>query len=61
MTKKEIERATYVNKSKKQRKEEAKKNREDWVGLRPTFYKDKTKYNRQRDKKVSMAEQQGEL
>ena len=56
MTKKEIERATYINKSKKQRKEEAKKNREDWVGLRHTFYKDKTKYNRQRDKKVSMAE-----
>ena len=56
MTKKEIKRATYINKSKKQRKEEAKKNREDWVGLRPTFYKDKTKYNRQRDKKVSRAE-----
>lgn len=56
MTKKEMERTTYINKSKKQRKEEAKKNRIDWIGLRPAFYKDKTKYNRQRDKKISNEE-----
>lgn len=52
MTKREIERATYVNESKKKRKEKAKKNRADWVGLRPAYYKDKTKYDRKKFKKV---------
>lgn len=52
MTKKQLEKAIYVNESKKKRKEKASKNRKDWVGLRPTIYKDKTKYNRQAYKKV---------
>ena len=36
---------------KKKRKEKASKNRKDWVGLRPTVYKDKTKYDRQKSKR----------
>ena len=51
MTKKQLEKAVYVNESKKKRKEKASKNRKDWVGLRPTVYKDKTKYNRQKSKR----------
>jgi hypothetical protein len=51
MTKKQLEKAVYVNESKKKRKEKASKNRKDWVGLRPTVYKDKTKYDRQKSKR----------
>ena len=53
MTKKAIEKANYVNISKKKRKELAKANRVDsFEGYRPTFFKDKTKYNRQKYKKI---------
>lgn len=53
MTKKAIEKANYVNISKKKRKELAKANRgETFTGFRPTFFKDKTKYNRQQYKKI---------
>lgn len=48
MTRKELARTTYVNISKKQRKEEANKNRKDWTGLRPVYFADKTKYNRKK-------------
>lgn len=52
MTKKAMEKANYVNISKKKRKELAKANRKDtFEGYRPTFFKDKTKYNRQKYKK----------
>lgn len=51
MTKKQLEKAVYVNESKKKRKEKASKNRKDWVGLRPIVYKDKTKYDRQKSKR----------
>ena len=51
MTKKQLEKAVYVNESKKKRKEKASKNCKDWVGLRPTVYKDKTKYDRQKSKR----------
>lgn len=51
MTKKQLEKAVYVNESKKKRKEKASKNHKDWVGLRPTVYKDKTKYDRQKSKR----------
>lgn len=51
MTKKELARATYVNKSKKARKEEASEGRKDWTGFRSTVYADKTKYNRKKMKK----------
>lgn len=52
MTKKAIDKANYVNISKKKRKELAKLNRGDsFEGFRPTFFKDKTKYNRQKYKK----------
>lgn len=51
MTKKQLEKAVYVNESKKKRKEKASKNRKDWVGLRPTVYKDKTKYDRRKSKR----------
>ena len=51
MTKKQLEKAVYVNESKKKREEKASKNRKDWVGLRPTVYKDKTKYDRQKSKR----------
>ena len=51
MTKKQLEKAVYVNESKKKRKEKASKNRKDWIGLRPTVYKDKTKYDRQKSKR----------
>ena len=53
MSKKKIDKATYVNVSKKKRKEQAKENRsETFEGYRSTYFKDKTKYNRQRDKKI---------
>ena len=50
--KKELERAIYVNESKKKRKEKASQGRKDWTGLRPVVYKDKSKYDRKRDRKV---------
>ena len=53
MTKKKMNKATYVNVSKKKRKEQAKENRGDtFEGYRPTYFKDKTKYNRQKNKKL---------
>lgn len=53
MTTKKIQSATYVNISKKKRKEQAKENRgETFVGYRSTYFKDKTKYNRQKNKKI---------
>jgi hypothetical protein len=52
MTKKTIERALYINESKKRRKEKASKNRKDWVGMRPAYYQDKTKYNRKSYKEI---------
>lgn len=52
MTKKEIERMLYVNESKKRRKEKASEGRKDWTGLRPVVYKDKTKYDRKKMKKI---------
>ncbi len=51
MTKREIERSLYVNESKKKRKEKASQGRKDWTGLRPTVYKDKSKYDRNREKR----------
>ena len=43
----------YTNISKKERKKRAKENRGNtFEGYRSTYFKDKTKYNRQRDKKV---------
>lgn len=53
MTKKALDKANYVNISKKKRKELAKANRKDtFEGFRPTYFKDKTKYNRQAYKKI---------
>ncbi len=52
MTKREIERSLYVNKSKKKRKEKASQGRKDWTGLRPAVYKDKSKYDRKREKRI---------
>lgn len=52
MTKKELARATYINESKKMRKEKASENRTEWTGYRSTVYKDKTKYDRKKFKKV---------
>lgn len=52
MTKREIERATYVNESKKKRKEKASEGRKEWTGFRSTYYTDRTKYNRKKFKKV---------
>lgn len=52
MTNKELERCTYVNESKKRRKEKASKDRKDWTGFRSTQYKDKTKYDRKKIKKT---------
>lgn len=52
MTKKELEKAIYVNESKKHRKLKTSKNRKDWVGMRPTVFKDKTKYDRKKFKKI---------
>ena len=55
MSKKKIDKATYVNVSKKKRKEQAKENRgETFVGYRSVFFKDKTKYNRQKNKKIDL-------
>lgn len=51
--KKEIERMIYVNESKKKRKERASTHRKDWTGIRPAIHKDKTKYNRQKNKKIN--------
>ncbi len=52
MTKKQISKATYVNISKKERKEIIKANRgETFVGCRPAYFADKTKYNRKKFKK----------
>lgn len=57
MTKKTIDKANYVNISKKKRKELAKLNRGDtFEGYRPTYFKDKTKYNRQKYKKINLSE-----
>lgn len=51
MTKKAMAKAMYVNVSKKKRKEQAKENRKGtFEGYRPTYFKDKTKYNRQKYK-----------
>ena len=52
MTKREIERAVYVNESKKKRKEKASQDRKDWTGLRPVVYKNKSKYDRKRDRRI---------
>ena len=52
MTRKELERATYVNESKKKRKEKASEGRRDWVGCRSVVYKDRKKYDRKKFKKV---------
>lgn len=52
MTKKELERATYINESKKKRKEKVSEGRKEWTGYRPTIYKDKTKYDRKKFKKA---------
>lgn len=52
MTKREIEKAVYVNESKKKRKEKASQGRKDWTGLRPVVYKDKSKYDRKRDRRI---------
>lgn len=53
MTKKQISKTTYVNISKKERKEIIKANRgETFVGCRPAYFADKTKYNRKKLKKV---------
>ena len=55
MTDKKIKNSLYVNVSKKKRKEKAKENRgETFVGYRSAFFKDKTKYNRQKNKKIKM-------
>ena len=54
MTKKELKKSTYINISKKARKEKIKAQRgETFVGSRPTFFADKTKYNRKKFKKIS--------
>lgn len=52
MTKKELEKAIYVNESQKKRKEKTAQNRQTWVGIRPTVFSDKKKYNRQKFKKI---------
>lgn len=52
MIKREIERVIYVNESKKKRKEKAAQGRKDWTGLRPVVYKDKSKYDRKRDRRI---------
>lgn len=52
MTKRELEKATYVNESQKRRKEKASKDRKEWTGFRSTQYQDKTKYNRKKIKKT---------
>lgn len=51
MTKREIDRAIYVNESKRKRKEKASQNRKTWVGIQSTTFADKTKYNRKKMKK----------
>lgn len=54
MTKKQLEKSTYVNISKKARKEKIKAERgETFIGSRPAFFADKTKYNRKKLKRVS--------
>lgn len=53
MTKKQMAKVTYTNISKKARKEQSKAKRgETFVGCRPTYFEDKTKYNRKRLGKV---------
>ena len=53
MTKKEMARRTYTNVSKKARKEQIKSQRgETFVGCRPTYFSDKTKYNRKKLEKI---------
>ena len=53
MTKKKIDKANYVNVSKKKRKEIARANRGDtFEGYRPVYFRDKTKYNRQKSKQI---------
>lgn len=56
MTKKKMERANYVNVSKRERKEKIKSERgETFVGCRPTFFADKTKYSRKQKHKKDLA------
>lgn len=52
MTKKELEKAIYINESKKKRKEKANQNRQTWVGVRSAVFEDKKKYNRKKFKKA---------
>lgn len=52
MTKKELEKAIYINESKKVRKAKAAQDRKDWTGFRSVVYQDKTKYNRKKFKKL---------
>lgn len=53
MTKKQLAKANYTNVSKRVRKEKVKENRgETFVGCRPAYFKDKTKYDRKRLGKV---------
>lgn len=52
MTKKELEKAVYINESKKKRKEKANQNRQTWVGVRSAVFEDKKKYNRKKFKKA---------
>lgn len=56
MTKKKMERANYVNISKRERKEKIKSERgETFVGCRPTYFADKTKYSRKQKHKKALA------
>lgn len=52
MTKKELEKAVYINESKKKRKEKANQNRQTWVDVRSAVFEDKKKYNRKKFKKT---------
>ena len=55
MSKKKLAKASYTNISKKARKEKIAADRgETFVGCRPTYFKDKTKYDRKRFKKISL-------
>lgn len=51
---KKMMRATYTNISKRARKEKVRAERgETFVGCRPTYFADKTKYNRKKLEKIS--------
>lgn len=55
MTKKQLERTNYVNISKRERKEKIKSERgETFVGCRPTYFADKTKYSRKQKHKKAL-------